>query len=248
MQAYWTLTRRELGGYFFSLTGYVILAGALFLIGLVFWSLLGDLQQESTPIPLTELFFKTYWFVLLPATPIITMRLFALEKFSGTFETLMTTPVTDLQVVLAKFTAGLVFYLVMWLPLAGCLWAVQRYTNDPAGFDPGAVCCTYLGILLLGGLFVSLGCCASALTRSQGVAVMIGLVFGLSFFVLGLLANSTAGQATWQAQVLGSFALFDQMRDFSRGIVDTRPVVLYLTLTLFFLFLTLRIVESRRWK
>src|SRR5690348_5789587 len=119
MQAYWTLTRRELSGYFLSLSGYVIISAALFLLGFSFVVLLVNLQQETTPLPLTEYFYITpfFWYILLLTTPVITMRLFALEKFSGTFETLMTAPVKDIQVVLAKFTAALVFYMVMWLPL-----------------------------------------------------------------------------------------------------------------------------------
>jgi len=97
-------------------------------------------------------------------------------------------------------------------------------------------------------MFVSLGCCASALTRSQGVALMISLVFGVSMFLLSVLASANPAQVTWQTKALACFGLFEQMRDFSRGVVDTRPVVFCVTLTLFFLFLTLRIVESRRWK
>src|SRR5439155_6578002 len=122
-----------------------------------------------TPLPLTDMFYAIdfFWLVILVGPPVITMRLFALEKFSGTFETLMTSPVSDLQVVLAKFTAGLVFYAVIWLPLLGCIYLVRYYSNDPAALDVGAVGGTFLGITLLGGLFISLGCCASALTRSQ---------------------------------------------------------------------------------
>lgn len=249
MQAYWTLTRRELGGYFLSLTGYVILAVVMFLTGLSFVFLLASLRQEPTPMPLTEVFYLTpfFWFILLLSTPVITMRLFALEKYSGTFETLMTAPVSDLQVVLAKFSAGLGFYVVAWLPLVGCLWVVQHFTNDHGSMDGGVVGSTFAGILLLGCLFISLGCCASALTRSQGVAAMISLLFGVGFFLLSFVAK-TAEQANWQSQVLACFALVDQMHDFARGMVDSRAVVLYLTLSAFFLFLTLRIVESRRWK
>jgi ABC-2 type transport system permease protein len=107
---------------------------------------------------------------------------------------------------------------------------------------------TFLGILLLGGLFVSLGCFASALTRSQVIAAMISLVCSTSVFLLGYVASQLPTQETWQAQVLACFALFEQMHDFARGVVDTRPVILLVSLTLFFLFLTLRVVESRRWK
>ena len=249
MRAYWTLVRRELSGFLLSLSGYIIIAAALFLMGYSFVVILVKLQKP-TPMPVTELFYITpfFWLILLLTTPVITMRLFAQEKFSGTFETLMTTPVSDLQVVLAKFSAALVFYLLMWLPLLVCLLVVRRYTNDTAALDVGAVGGAFLGILLLGGVFISLGCCASALTRNQVIAAMISLVFGASVFLLGYLASQLPIQEGWQAQVLACFALFEQMHDFARGVVDTRPVILLASLTCFFLFLTLRVVESRRWK
>jgi ABC-2 type transport system permease protein len=249
MRAYWTLTRRELAGFFLSLGGYIIIAAALFLMGFSFVVILVKLQRP-TPMPVTELFYESpfFWLILLLTTPVVTMRLFALEKFSGTFETLMTTPVSDFQVVAAKFTAGLVFYSLMWLPLLGCLLVVRHYTNDVSALDGGVVAGAFLGILLLGGLFVSLGCCASALTRSQVIAAVVSLGFGAGVFLLGYLANQLPAQDNWQTRVLSCFDLFERMRDFARGVVDTRPVVLLVSLTLFFLFLTLRVVESRRWK
>jgi gliding motility-associated transport system permease protein len=249
MRVYWTLTRREMAAFLLSLGGYIIIAAALFLMGLSFVVIL-DMLQEPTPMPVTELFYETpfFWLILLLTTPVITMRLFALEKFSGTFETLMTTPVSDFEVVAAKFTAGLLFYALMWLPLVGCLLVVRRYTNDAAGLDGGVVAGSFLGIMLLGALFVAVGCCASALTNSQVIAAMISLVFGASVFLIGYLASRLPEQSNWQTQVLNCFDLFGRMRDFARGVVDTRPVVLLVSLTLFFLFLTLRVVESRRWK
>ncbi len=249
MQAYWTMVRRELAGFFLSLSGYIIIAAALFLMGYSFVIILVKLQKP-TPIPVTELFYITpfFWLILLLTTPVITMRLFAHEKFSGTFETLMTTPVSDLQVVAAKFSAALLFYVVMWLPLLGCFLVVRHFTNDTAALDGGVIASTFLGIVLLGALFLSLGCCASALTRSQAIASMLSLGFGASVFLLGYLASQLPVQESWQVQVLSCFALFEQMHDFARGVVDTRPVILLGSLTFFFLFLTLRVVESRRWK
>lgn len=249
MQAYWTLVRRELAGFFLSLSGYIIITAALFLMGLSFVVIL-EMLQKPTPIPVTELFYSTpfFWLILLLTTPVITMRLFALEKFSGTFETLMTTPVSDFQVVTAKFTAALLFYILMWLPLLGCLLVVRHYTQDSGVLDGGMIGSTFLGIILLGALFISLGGCASALTRSEVIAAMMGLLFGASLFLLGYLASQRPAHETWQTQVLGCFDFFGQMRDFARGVIDTRPVILLLSLTLFFIFLTLRVVESRRWK
>ncbi len=249
MRIFWTLVRRELAGFFFSLSGYVIIAGAAFLLGLSFVVILGLVGEDPQMLPVTELFYITpfFWMILLLAVPVITMRLFALEKFSGTFETLMTTPVGDLQVVAAKFTAAIVFYMVMWLPLLACIFFLQQYLKDGSVLDGGAIASTFLGIFLLGCLFVSLGCFASALTRSQVTAAMISTALSVSLFLLSFLAQRVPG-ADWKSRVLSFFALPDQMHDFARGVLDTRPIVLCLSLAFFFLFLTLRVIESRRWK
>jgi ABC-2 type transport system permease protein len=242
--------RRELGGFFFSLTGYVIIAGVLLLLGVSFVALLESCNGGTVAGPLTEMFYSTmyFWLILLVATPVMTMRLFALEKFSGTFETLMTTPVRDLEVVLAKFLGALMFYVVTWLPLLACLHVVRRYTGPPAGFDWWPVGSTFLGILLLGCLYVAMGCFASALTRSQIIAAMVSLALGLSLFVLSFLRFSLNASAGWAAQALTYLSIIDHMEDFTRGVVDTRHVTFYLTFTVLFLFLTLKAVESRRWK
>ncbi len=249
MRIFWTLVRRELAGFFFSISGYVIIAGAAFLLGLSFVVILGLVGEDPQMLPVTELFYITpfFWMILLLAVPVITMRLFALEKFSGTFETLMTTPVGDLQVVAAKFTAAIVFYMVMWLPLLACIFFLQQYLKDGSVLDGGAIASTFLGIFLLGCLFVSLGCFASALTRSQVTAAMISTALSVSLFLLSFLAQRVPG-ADWKSRVLSFFALPDQMHDFARGVLDTRPIVLCLSLAFFFLFLTLRVIESRRWK
>src|SRR5438034_10164569 len=154
MQAYLTLVRRELGGFFVSLTGYVIIASVLLLLGLSFTGILGILNDNPTDVPLTELFYKTdyFWFILLLTAPVITMRSFAFEKWSGTYETLMTTPVSDLQVVLAKFAGTLLFYIVSWLPLFGCIAVVRYFTREPTLLDPWPSASTFFGITLIGCL------------------------------------------------------------------------------------------------
>ena len=182
------------------------------------------------------------------ATPLITMRTFAQEKYSGTFETLMTTPVSDLQVVLAKFTGALVFYLIMWTPLLACTFIVRHFSNDPTMVDPGALGSTFLGLGLLGALYVSLGCLASSLTRSQIIAAVVTLALGVTLFVLSFLSVAMAGETGWVAKVFTHVSLMEHMRDFARGVVDIRPVVFYVSMTVLFLFLTLKAVESRRWK
>jgi ABC-2 type transport system permease protein len=156
--------------------------------------------------------------------------------------------VSDLEVVAAKFSAALVFYLILWLPLLGCLFFIGRYTREAGALDAGTVGGTYAGILLVGGLFLSLGCFASAIARTQMTAAIISFVLGVTLFALGFLAEAMPVTSQWQKSALSFFGLFGQMRDFSRGVVDTRAVIFYVSLTLVFLYLTLRAVESRRWK
>ena len=250
MRIFLTLTRRELAAFFVSVSGYVIIAAVTLLIGWSFVVLMTNLGSDPSPMPVTQLFYRTYffWLIVLLATPIITMRLFALEKFSGTFETLMTAPVTDLQVIAAKFTAAVIFYTIMWLPMLPCLFVVRHFTDQPGTLDPGTIGGMYLGVFLVGCLFLSLGCFASALSRSQMAAAMISFVLGVSLFSLGFLAQAITTATQWQTQLLSYFGLFDQMNDFACGVVDTHSVIFYVSVTLFFLFLTLRVVESRRWR
>jgi ABC-2 type transport system permease protein len=250
MRAYWTLVKREMGSFFFSWTGYVVMAAVLLLLGFSFANLIIVLNNQPTDQPVTEVFYRTmyFWLILLLATPVITMRSFAQEKASGTFETLMTTPVSDVQVVLAKFTGSLLFYMAAWLPLVVCLLILRHYSNEPGGLDLGALGATYLGIFLLGALYVSIGCFASALTRSHIIAAMVSFALGISLFLLSFLSLAFSSQGGWRARLLTHLGLIDHMKDFAAGVVDTRPIVLYSSLTLFFLFVTWKVIESRRWK
>lgn len=250
MRIFSTLLRREISAFFFSLTGYVIIAAVTLLIGLSFVMLIHNLGNDPFSLPVTALFFNgpLFWIVLILTTPVITMRLFAQEKATGTFESLMTTSVGDGQVVTAKFVAAIFFFMVMWLPTLGCLFIVRHFANQASALDFGTLTGMYSGIFLSGCLFISMGCFASSLTRSQAVAAIMSLAGGVILFIIGYLAQVVTGTNTWQAKLLNCFNLFKQMEDFTRGVLDTRPMVLYGSITLMFLFLTLRAVESRRWK
>lgn len=250
MQIFWALLRRELAAFFLSVTGYIIIAAVTFLVGATFVMLIRNLGTDPFSMPVTEVFFNSFlfWIIVILVTPVITMRLFALEKATGTFETLMTTPVGDLEVVLAKYTAAMLFYLVMWLPALVCLLIVGHFANQKGALDAGTLGGVYLGIFLSGGLFLSAGCFASSLSRSQVVAAVISLAAGVVLLILAFLAQVVPATNQWHEQIVPYFNLFKQMDDFTRGVVDTRTVVLYASLTLFFLFLTLRVVESRRWR
>lgn len=250
MRVYLTLTRRELATYFVSLTGYVTIAAVALLCSLSFWVMLRTMGTMSFQVPVTELFFQNpmFWFILLIANAVITMRLYAQEKYSGTYETLMTTPVGDLQVVAAKFTAAWLFYMIMWLPFLGCCYLIQNYAQQAGALDPGVLASTYLGIALFGAFFISFGAFASSLTVNQMVAAMVSMLLGMAVFALGYVAGPGFVSGPWRTQLLSRFSFFEQMREFAHGVIDTRTVVVLLSLAFLFLFLTLRVVESRRWK
>jgi ABC-2 type transport system permease protein len=263
MRTYLILLRRELGSYFLSWTGYIVLAASLFLLGLSFIYLVVMFNGVPSEEPVIALFYQTvfYWFILLLVAPIVTIRTFALEKFTGTFETLMTAPVSDLGVVLAKYCASLLVYLLMWLPLLGQMLLVRHFAKDPSVVDWGMLASTFLGIVLLGMLFMAMGCFASSLTRSLIIAAMVAFLLEFSLFVLSFLSvglraaqvftqelKTVASLQGFLMKLLQPFSVLDHMRDFTRGVVDTQQLVFYLSLTVFFLFLTLKAVESRRWR
>lgn len=253
MKMFLTLLRRELAAFFLSVTGYVIIAAVTLLIGSTFVMFIKNIGSDAFPMPVTELFFNSqmFWIIVILVTPVITMRLFALEKASGTYETLMTTPVGDMQVVAAKFTAALFFYMIMWLPALACLLVVAHFTHQAHALDKGMVSGMYLGIFLSGAMFVAIGCFTSSLTRSQVAAAMVSLAIGVILLIVAYLAYAQVIPATDQGRTtswLYYFNLFKQMENFTRGVVDTRAAIFYASAAFFFLFLTLRVVESRRWK
>ncbi|MFN0066238.1 MAG: ABC transporter permease [Limisphaerales bacterium] len=249
MRTFWVLVRRELTGFFASMIAYVVVAAVLLLLGISFLVLIEALR-EPVDVPLTELFHETYffWLILLLGTPVITMRSLALEKSAGTYETLMTAPVGDAQVVLAKFTANLLFVMLTWLPLLGCLLLVRHFTHDASPPDWGAWAAMYLGILLLSAVYVAMGLFASALTHNQIIAAIVALVLGVGLFTLSFLGQLRPAASEWQAALFRQLAPVEHMRDFARGVVDVAQVVFHASVAALFLFVTTKVVESRRWK
>lgn len=250
MTIFWTLVRRELGSYFGSLSGYVVMGTVLFLLGLGCSHLILYLNENKSDIPLTELFYRTwyFWLIVLLINPAITMRTFAHEKSSGTYENLMTAPVGDSEVVLAKFAGSLIFYLIIWIPFPFCLLFLRSYIGEAANLDPGTMIATLLGITLVGSLFISLGCFASALTRNQTIAAMTSFALGIGLFILSFFAYSHVYNGGPLDPLMAQVSMIDHMEDFVRGVIDLRHTVYYLSLTAFFLFLNVKVVESRRWR
>jgi ABC-type transport system involved in multi-copper enzyme maturation permease subunit len=256
-----------------------------------------------------------FWLVFLLIPPLLTMRLFAEEKATGTLEVLMTSPLRDWQVVLSKYLACFAFYVVLWLPTlfylpmlidlqpptwqpAWTFWSIvllsgigcivlagfllllplgtlsrfialllvltggacigmggwgHYYVDSThlmdlrAGIDPWPVLSSYLGVFLAGAMFLALGMLISSLVNSQIVAALVSVLLSLGFIVAGLWRRDMESGGAL-SQVLYSFSVpLHVSQDFGRGLVDTRHLVLYGSVTLFCLFLTVRSLESRRW-
>ena len=251
MNVFLTLVRRELGAAFNSLTGYVVVAITLLLAGIGLMDIVQRLNSDRTPSPIPEIFFAdgiVFWVILILTTPVITMRTFAAEKALGTYEALMTTPVGEWQVVLAKFTGSLAFYLLSWAPLIGVLVVLRQVTHQPQLLDPWAMCGVLTGIACIGSTFLSIGVFASSLTRSQIIAAMTSLLIGIGLWTMSLRFSQTDTTGDRLGRLIDHLSVTHHMQDFARGVIDGRALVFHLSVTFFFLFLTQRVIEMRRWK
>ncbi len=250
MSVFRALVRRELSAFFQGPTGFIIIAAVMFLIGLGFLVVLSGLNGEATPMPVTQIFYGTYffWVILLLIAPVITMRSFAMERASGTYESLMTAPVGDWQVVLSKFAGALIFYMILWVPLLICSVVVRFYVGESAVLGLGTMFTSALGILMVGCLYMSIGCFASALTRNQAVAAVSGFALGAALFFTGFFSYFAGDRTDWLSQLARHISLANHMESFTRGVIDLGAIVFFLSLTGLFLYLTHKVVESRRWK
>lgn len=243
MRNFLALARRELGVYFVSPTAYVILTAMLALSGYVFVASMIEAATFRTPVN----FFMTLSsisFVVVVSAGLVTMRLIAEEKSRGTLEIALTAPVTEAQFVLGKYAATLVLLFWQLAVTFGFALIISRYGQ----VDWGAVLCGYLGVLLVGAAIYAIGIFISSLCVSQVTAGMITFVIGLLLLAVQVAAEAQPLQSAWFMPFLRAFALTEHISDFMRGIVDTGRLVTLLCVAGYFLFLTVRVVESRRWR
>lgn len=231
---------RELSAYFRLPVGWIVIALYTFLTGVIFATQILEPGQAAT---MRVFFFVAGW-LLIPVAPAISMRLYSEEARSGTLETLMTSPVTDLAVVLGKFAGAAVFLVAMLAPTlvhVGILAAL----SDPRP-DPGPIAAGYLSVVLLGLLFLSAGAFFSSLTSNQTLAFLATLFFLLLLLLVS--SSGALGAPAWVQRGLGMLAVGPRLADFAKGVVDLSHVVFFLTLTAWFLVLTYLSLGSRRWR
>jgi ABC-2 type transport system permease protein len=250
MRKFSTLLAREIRSYFYSPIAYIVLVFFLLVSGVDFYFQISFMNQRAVPYSVQEAFFNSvfFWFAFVLVFPLITMRLFSEEFKLGTIEPLMTAPVRDWQVVLSKYCGALFFYIVLWLPTLLYFVIFQAITHQPAAGSTGAYLGAYLMLLLLGMFYLSIGCFASVLTKNQIVAAVISFAVITLLFFLGLVSFILLDVTSETRQLLGYFSAIEQMGTLSRGVIDTRPIVLYLSLTIVMLSLTYQAFQSRKWR
>jgi len=229
---------------------WVVIFFLLLVTGFNFYAGISVLNHGPTEVTVVESFFNTifFWFAFLLIFPLLTMRLFSEEYRSGTIEPLMTAPVRDSQVVLAKFFGVLFLYCVIWLPTGLYFLIFWWQTHQQAAGALGAFLGSYLLLLLMGMFYLSLGCLCSSLTRHQITAGVMTFSIVCLFFLIGLLSFLAGHVGSLMSGITITFSPIDQMTQFSRGIFDTRPLVWYLVMTGLCLFLTLQSLQARRWR
>jgi ABC-2 type transport system permease protein len=241
------LTSRELKAFWYSPIAYVV--GALFLLmqGWVFWLLMAVLNDPRVDPAWTmsQFFFGGtffYWFSVLLMASLLTMRTFSEEKRTGSIELLLTAPVTDAQVVLAKFFGAWIAYAALWAVTIVFFFVLRAFSP----FEWAPVLTGYAGTWLLGAVLIAIGVLASSLTRNQVIAAVMSFVTIMLLFSIGILDVFVRDPEA--SSLIKYLSLIDHLTSFSKGLLDTRPMVYYLSLTLICLFLTGRVISNPRWR
>ena len=261
MKTVLAIFQKEMRAYFVSPIAYVVLTVFLVISGYFFYNILSifiersmfammQSQQYGGPPPsidvpalVTRNFFGVTSTVILFMLPMITMAALADEKRRGTMELLMTSPITNLQIVAGKFLASLAFFVFMLVPTMLYMGLVVIYSTPRMGVGP--VLSGYLGLLLLGGALIALGLFISSLTENQIVAATI--TFG-AFLILWVIDLAGRSGGTALQEVLSYLSVLNHFEDFAKGVIVTSSLIIYSSLIFFGLFLTYRSVESVRWR
>jgi ABC-2 type transport system permease protein len=243
---------KELRSYFASPIAYVIIGLFALLFGLFFYAFLQSFVEESQrammgggPVNVNDRLIRGVLLnaavIILFVMPMITMRTYSEEKRSGTIELLLTSPLTDVQIILGKFLGALGLFAAM-LAVTVIDVAILFRLGNPE-WKP--VIAGYIGLLLMGGCFISLGLLISSFTKNQIAAGFMTFAVFLVLWIINWFADSAGPTAR---TILTFLSITDHLDDFTRGIIDTKHIVYYLSFITFGLFLTAKSVDSERWR
>jgi ABC-2 type transport system permease protein len=252
MRTLFVQTLRELRSIFYTPVAYVVMFLFVALMGYNFYFAVTRLNKVAVDYTVNELTFLNALFIFIFAitTALITMRSFSEEYRMGTIEMLTTAPIKDWQVVLAKFFAAVLFYVILFAPTVVFYWIFVLVSGGilPAK-SIGAIWSTYLILILIGMFFVSIGLFASSLVRDQVNAAVISIVVNILYIFVPLMLTSLFSVTNPTFRKASEFVSpMEHLSDFAKGLVDTRRLVWYLTMSIFFVMLTNHIFQSRKLK
>ncbi len=240
------LLKKEIRSFLSSLIGYVVIAVFLLLISLFMWVFPGEMNVlDSGYSNIDTLFYIAPW-VFMFLIPAVTMRSFAEEKRTGTIELLFTKPISEMQIILAKYFAGLALVIIALVPSLIYYFTVYVLGQPAGNIDSGGTWGSYIGLVFLGSSYVAIGVFASSITSNQIVSFLLAVV--LCFFIY------SGFDSIGSFELFGSFDRFilklgisNHYVSMSRGLIDTRDVVYFLCLSAVFIFLTRIVLQSRKW-
>ena len=238
MNSIWTIAKKELNSFFNSLVAYILLIAFLSFTGFFTW-LNGNGDIFFRKQADLRVFFSIASLTLFFFIPAITMRLLAEEKKSGTMELLLTKAVSNLEVVIGKYLAA-----VLMVAIALAFTIPYYYTVSQLGnFDHGASICGYLGLMLLSSAYVGIGLFASSITNNQIVAFLLALLLGVCFhFLFGIMGSNSGG---WLSELFNDLSLSNHYDSISRGVIDSKDIIYFLTITFLGIFLSEYFIGKR---
>jgi ABC-2 type transport system permease protein len=242
----YSLLRKEISSFLTSLTGYIVITIFLLAVGLFLWVFTGDFNIIDAGFTSVESLFVIAPWVFMFLIPAITMRSFAEEKRTGTIELLLTRPLSEWQIILAKYFAGLLLVVLSLIPTFVYYYSLQGLGNPPGNIDTGATWGSYIGLMFLGGAYVSIGLFASSITENQIVSFITA--FFLCFFCyFGF--DAIGGMEIFRPvdEMIINIGINAHFASMSRGVIDSRDVLYFLSFIFVFLALTRFRLLSRNW-
>lgn len=237
MRTVMTIALREVKAYFSSWMAYATIAGFLLITGFIYFNILVGTAEDVQ----MKYVFSNMAVTMLFIIPLLTMRLLAEEKGSGTIELLLTSPVTDWQVILGKFLGGLSVLLAI-LVLTFQYPLILMHYGKP---DPGPLFTSYIGLLLVVCSFVAVGIFASSVTDSQVVAGFLAFGILLALWIIAWVSDQTG---PFWGEVFKTLSILPHLEDYTEGLIDTKHLVYQISFTFFWLYCSVRVLESRKWR
>jgi len=241
-----TLLKKEINSFFSSITGYIVIIVFLAINSLFMWVFSGNNNIiEGGYATLDSLFSIAPW-VFLFLVPAVTMRMFADEKKSGTIEILFTRPLSDFQIIIAKYLAGLILVLFSILPSLVYFYSVYQLGNPVGNIDLGGTWGSYIGLFFLAAIYVAIGILSSAFTENQIIA-FISAIFMSFIMYIGFDYLSDLGSLKTIDNLVINLGINEHYKSMSRGVIDSRDMIYFISVIAFFLFITKTVLQSRKW-